>query len=83
MVVRIEQIIQFIVQAAPKSYCPHRSDISNFLKIFNTWWTFSNLKQMYAPNILGHGVVSNDKKLHFLCALANLIEEWSHSSCSN
>lgn len=72
-------IIHETTIAASKSYYPNRPDISNFLTIFNTWWTISNSKQRFSPNILGHGIVLNDKKTEYFHALANWIEEWSQS----
>ena len=37
---------------AARSYFPDRRDVTNFLEIFNTWWTISNSKKRFSPNIL-------------------------------
>ena len=37
---------------AGRSYFPNRRDAANFLEMFNTWWTISNSKKRFAPNIL-------------------------------
>ena len=37
---------------AARSYFPNRRDVANFLEMFNTWWTISNSKKRFAPNIL-------------------------------
>ena len=37
---------------AARSYFPNRRDVANFLEIFNTWWTISNSKDRFSPNIL-------------------------------
>ena len=36
-----------------RSYFPNRRDVANFLEMFNTWWTISNSKKRFSPNILG------------------------------
>ena len=37
---------------AARSYFPNRRDLANFLEMFNTWWTISNSKKRFTPNIL-------------------------------
>ena len=37
---------------AARSYFPDRRDVTNFLEMFNTWWTISNSKKRFSPNIL-------------------------------
>ena len=36
-----------------RSYFPNRRDVAKFLEMFNTWWTISNSKKRFSPNILG------------------------------
>ena len=37
---------------AAQSYFPNRRDVANFLEMFNAWWTISNSKKRFSPNIL-------------------------------
>ena len=37
---------------AARSYFPNRRDAANFLQMFNTWWTISNYKKSFSPDIL-------------------------------
>ena len=37
---------------AARSYFPNRREVAYFLEMFNTWWTISNSKKRFAPNIL-------------------------------
>ena len=60
---------------AAQSYFPNRRDVASFFEIFNTWWTISNSKKRYSPNILRNAVINGDKKLKFLRALVDWIEE--------
>ena len=61
-------------------YFPNRRDIvANILGIFNTWWTISNSKKRFSPNILGNAVINGDKKTEFLRTLADWIEQWCQS----
>ena len=39
-----------------------RRDVASFLEIFNTWWTISNSKKRFAPNILGNAVIYGENK---------------------
>ena len=48
------------ITAAP-SYFPNQRDVANFLGIFNTWWTISNSKKRFSPNIIGDAVISRNK----------------------
>ena len=36
-----------------RSYLANRRDVASFLEMFNTWWTISNSKKGFSPNILG------------------------------
>ena len=31
---------------------PNRRDVANFFEMLNTWWTISNSKKRFLPNIL-------------------------------
>ena len=46
---------------AAGSYFPNRRDVANVLEIFNIWWTISNSKKRFSPNILGNAVINGDK----------------------
>ena len=35
-----------------RSYFLNRRDVANFLQMFKTWWTISNSKKKFSPNIL-------------------------------
>ena len=61
---------------AAKSYYPQCLDMSGFLTIINTWWTISNSKQQFSPNILGNAIVNGDGKTDFLVSFANWLENW-------
>ena len=37
---------------AARSYFPNRRDVANFLEVLNTWWTISNSKKRFSPDIL-------------------------------
>ena len=50
---------------AARSYFPNWRDIASFLEIFNTWWTISNSKQRFAPNILRSAVTKGKKSWVF------------------
>ena len=50
---------------AAQSYFPNQRDVANFLEMFNTWWTISNYKKRFSPNIAGNAVINGDKKLCF------------------
>ena len=58
---------------------PTRSDLSGFLNLINIWWTVSNSKQRYTPNVLGKAIIFGDKKTDFYRIFADLIELWSAS----
>ena len=51
--------------AAARSYFPTRSDLSGFLNLINIWWTISNSKQRYTPNVLRNEIIFGDKKQTF------------------
>jgi len=72
-------IIHETTIAASKSYLPNRADVANFLTIFNTWWTISNSKHRFTPNVLGNAIVLDDKKTEFYRVLADWIEQWCDS----
>ena len=46
------EVMQEITITAARSYFPNRRDVANFLEMFNTWWTISNSKKRFSPNIL-------------------------------
>ena len=58
---------------AARSYFPNRRDVANFLEMFNTWWTISNSKKIFSPNILEM----------LLRTLADQIEQWCQSRYSH
>ena len=62
--------------AACESYLPERKDISEFMKIVNTWWLISNSKEISNPNPLGNAIVAGDGKTDYLDFLANWLEKW-------
>ena len=72
-------IIHETTIAASKSYLPNRPNVANFLKILNIWWTISNSKQRFTPNVLGNAVVQGDKKTKFLRVLAFWVGLWCDS----
>ena len=50
---------------AARSYFPNWRDVASFLEIFNTWWTISNSKQRFSPNILKNTVINGTKNWVF------------------
>ena len=46
------EVMQETTITAARSYFPSRRDVANFLEMFNTWWTISNSKKRFSPNIL-------------------------------
>ena len=58
---------------AARSYFPNWRVVGSFLEIFNTWWTISNSKERFSPNILRNAVI-NGTKTGFLKALTEWIE---------
>ena len=46
------EVMQEITITAARSYFPNRRDVANFLEMFNTWWTISNSKKRFSPDIL-------------------------------
>ena len=50
---------------ATRSYFPNWRDLASFLEIFNTWWTISNSKQRFSPNILRNAVINGTKNWVF------------------
>ena len=46
------EVMHEITITAARSYFPNPRDVANFLEIFNTWWTISNSKDRFSPNIL-------------------------------
>ena len=59
-----------------RNYFPNRRDVTKFLEIFNAWWTISNFKKRFAPNVPRNTVINGDKKTEFLRAIADWIEQW-------
>ena len=58
-------IIHETTIAAVRSHFPSRSDLSGFLNLINIWWTISNSKQRYTPNVLGNVIISVTKRRTF------------------
>ena len=58
------------------SYFPEKKNEAEFLKIFNTWWIFSNSKVQFSNHILGHAAKTGDGMSEFCRALADWIENW-------
>ena len=58
-------IIHETTIAAARSYFLTRSDLSGFLNLINIWWTISNSKQRYTPNVLRNAIIFVDKKTDF------------------
>ena len=54
-----------ITAALSALYFPNWRDVDSFLEIFNTWWTISNSKQRFAPNILRSAVTKGKKSWVF------------------
>ena len=46
------EVMQETTITAARNYFPNRRDVANFLEMFNTWWTISNSKKRFSPNIL-------------------------------
>ena len=46
------EVMHEITITAARSYFPNRRDVANFLEMFNTWWTISNSKKRFSPDIL-------------------------------
>lgn len=65
--------------AAVKSYYPDRKDISEFLYMIHVWWTISNSKQRFSPNLLGNAIVLNDGKTKFFRYFAFWVQAFSQS----
>lgn len=63
-------------RAACNSYFPDRQDVSEFLKIIDTWWLICNSKEISNPNPLGDAIKAGDGKTEFLEFFANWLEEW-------
>ena len=72
-------IIHETTIAATRSYFPTRSDLSAFLNLINIWWTISNSKQTYIPNVLGNVIIFGIKKTNFYRIFADWIELWCAS----
>ena len=58
---------------AARSYFSNWRDVASFLEIFKTWWTISNSKERFSPNMLRNAVI-NGEKTEFLRALADWVE---------
>ena len=50
---------------ATRSYFPNWRDLASFLEIFNTWWTISNSKQRFSPNIIRNAIINGTKNWVF------------------
>lgn len=64
---------------AIESYFPERKDVSQFLKIFNTWWKISNSKQRFSSDVISNAIVAGDNKTDFYKSLASWIDNWRES----
>ena len=64
------------VKLRARSYLTNRWYVANCLQIFNTWWTISNSKKRFSPNILRDDMINGERKTEFLRALADWIEQW-------
>ena len=53
-------------RAGCESHLPDRKDVSEFLKIIDTWWLICNSKEISHPNPLGNAVEPGDGKPEFL-----------------
>jgi hypothetical protein len=70
--------------AGIKYHFPDRDDASEFLKLFNTWWTIANSKQRFnSHHRLGNAAVANDNKPRFLREFADWLEEWESNKIPN
>ena len=70
--------------AGIKYHFPERDDASEFLKLFNTWWTIANSKQRFnSHHRLGNAAVANDNKPQFLREFADWLEEWENEKIPN
>ena len=63
-------------KVACESYLPDRQDVSEFLKIIDTWWLICNSKEIINPNSLGNAIKLGDGKTDFLEFLADWLEDW-------
>ena len=70
-------IIHETTIAAARGYFPTRSDLSGFLNVINIWWTISDSKQRYNPNVLGNAIIFSDKKTDRI--FADWIKLWCAS----
>ena len=50
---------------AARSYFPNWRDVASFLEISKTWWTISNSKQRFSPNIFRNAVINGTKSCAF------------------
>ena len=66
-------IIHETTIAAAGSYFPTRSDLSEFLNLINIWWTISNSKQRYTPDVLGNAIIFGEE-MDFYRIFADWIE---------
>ena len=62
--------------AACGSYLPERKDVSEFLKLINTWWLICNSKEISSPNSLGNAIKAGDGRTKFLDFFADWLEKW-------
>ena len=72
-------IIHETTIAAAGNYFPTWSDLSEFLNLVNIWWTISNSKQRYTPNVIGNAIIFGGKKTDFHRIFADWIELWCAS----
>ena len=72
-------IIHETTIAAARSYFPTRSDLSGFLNLINIWWTISNSKHRYIPNVFENAIMFGAKKTNCCRIFADWIELWCAS----
>ena len=46
------------------------------MNLINIWWTISNSKQRYTPNVLGNAIIFDYEKTDFYRIFADWIELW-------
>ena len=62
---------------AAQRYFSNCRVVGSFLEIFNTWWTISNSKERFSPNILRNAVINGTKNWVFKSS-GKL--DWTHTS---
>ena len=65
--------------AAARSCFPTQSALFGFLNLINIWWTISNSKQSYTPNILGNAIIFDANKTD----LYRIFTDWTELWCAS